>query len=174
MNTNIKEFAKRVQGVKNFLDSQKLDFMVVGSGALLIHGLDLNRSSHDVDIEVRCEDESVLKALSDAFGNTFYQIKENYPEIGEHKPYIFTIKNHPHQDIIVNAWAVREFSHPYFVTYEEVKYAPVMSVLKRKMFLGRSKDYQDLIFLSKSILDVAMSDKVSLLKEITDKENASK
>lgn len=153
----IELFKSNVNVLKRFLDSQKLDFMVVGSGALLICGFPLGREPHDIDVEVQCteEQEKVLKTAADLCGNNFYETKEEYPEITgfDHKPYIFQLPL-SNGKIIVNAWAVRKFTHKQFVTSDDVKYATVTSVLRRKMAYKRIKDYRDANAIISNIISI--------------------
>lgn len=48
------------------------------------------------------------KDLADAYGNNFYEAREEYPEVAgsTHKPYIFEIAG-----VKVNVWCVKEFTH---------------------------------------------------------------
>lgn len=129
------------------------DYLVVGSSALLACGYPLNRPVHDIDVEVLCttEEEKIFKALADAWGNTYYQIKEDYPEKTgfDRKPYIFKIK-----DIIVNVWCVKEFTHSTIVSIGNTKFATLMSILEKKMSYKRNKDISDAIDFASLILNM--------------------
>ena len=56
------------------------------------------------------------KDLADAYGNNFYEAREEYPEVAgsTHKPYIFEIAG-----VKVNVWCVKEFTHSMLVEPEE-------------------------------------------------------
>lgn len=144
----------KIEYVDRFLRQNGFnDYLVVGSSALLACGYPLNRPIHDIDIEVLCtiEEEKVFKALADAWGNTFYRVKEDYPEKTgfAHKPYIFKIKN-----IVVNVWCVRKFTHSTFVSIGNTKFATLMSVLEKKMSYKRHKDISDAINFASLILSM--------------------
>lgn len=137
---------------KEFMKERGFDFLVVGSLALRVHGIELRNKPGDIDIEVIDSEQAnlVFKSITDSQGNTYYQKKEDYPEVGwSHKPYIFNFGNTK-----VNVWMVEKFTHETFVYKDYVKYAGVMSILKAKMAYKRSKDYQDMNYLIKSLLSL--------------------
>lgn len=94
--SHIEDAFEKINKVARFLKRNDFnEFAVVGSSALLVCGFPLNRNVGDIDIEVICSHkrEQVFKALSDAYGNNFYEAREEYPEVAgsTHKPYIFEI-----------------------------------------------------------------------------------
>lgn len=138
----IEEFNLKAQIVRKFMESQNMDFLIVGSGALLMCGIPLSREPHDVDIEVICtkEQEQKLKVLHEANDS----VKGSSPNC----PYIFKIK-----DIPVNVWVVDEFTHKHTIKCDNIKYATVSSVLQKKMSYKRSKDFQDLLNIVTGLMD---------------------
>lgn len=133
----------RVKIVKKFFERLGFeDILFVGSSALLACGFPLNRKPKDIDVEIICseEEEKTFRALAEAYGNDFYKIVEDYPVTDgfSHKPYIFEIEN-----IMVNVWCVKSYTHPHYVSYEGINFAPVCSILEKKFRYGREKDNLD-------------------------------
>ena len=117
--SHIEDAFEKINKVARFLKRNDFnEFAVVGSSALLVCGFPLNRNVGDIDVEVICSHkrEQVFKALADAYGNNFYEVREEYPEVAgsTHKPYIFEIAG-----VKVNVWCVKEFTHSMLVEPEE-------------------------------------------------------
>jgi len=140
---------KDLNDFKSFLDQRNLDFMVVGSLALLICGLEVE--VHDIDMEIVCKnskDEEVFKILSDSQKNDFYKLKNEYDSF-DRKPYIFRFGKS-----IINVWVYEEFTHKTFVYKDYIKYAGVMDVLRKKISYKRYKDVNFVLNLFKNILNI--------------------
>lgn len=60
-----------------------------------------------------------------------------------HKPYLFQWG-----DVIINVWVVSEFSHEYVTLDSGIKFAKVMSVIRKKIAYQRNKDRAFLINLA--------------------------
>jgi hypothetical protein len=60
-----------------------------------------------------------------------------------HKPYLFQWG-----DVIINVWVVSEFSHEYVMFDNGIKFAKVMSVIRKKIAYQRNKDRAFLINLA--------------------------
>lgn len=142
--------------VKAVLSPHKMDFLIVGSLALHKLGTEVDEP-HDIDMEVICtpeQEEQVFKLLSDSQANTLYHMKEEegYHSNAErrmdkvtwsHKPYLFQWG-----DVIINVWVVSEFSHEYVTLDSGIKFAKVMSVIRKKIAYQRNKDRAFLINLA--------------------------
>lgn len=157
------EFYRRLDVVLNYLQQQNIQhqqIMVVGSGALMTCGIPLETAPHDVDLEVCCDriDEKVFKALADLCGNTFYQIKEDYPKEWKHKPYIFAIPDPAEgkDAIVVNVWVVDKFSRDddEIVWSHDVKFATAYGVLYHKAKYKRLKDVKDITSVATTFLEL--------------------
>lgn len=61
----------------------------------------------------------------------------------KHKPYLFQWG-----DVIINVWVVSEFSHEYVTLDSGIKFAKVMSVIRKKIAYQRNKDRAFLINLA--------------------------
>lgn len=147
MEQKLKKFNEDLKKFKKFLDEKKIDFMVVGSGALLSCGIPLNRCCNDIDIEVICneDDEKFFKLLQ---ASSNIKVENDYT--GKTFPYIFT-----YQGIKINVWVVNYFSHNHYLLNDfGVKIASVFSVLKRKMDYRRRKDYEDLNYIIKTFIEI--------------------
>lgn len=134
--------------IESVLKPMNANILVVGSLALCKLGFDLDDplSPHDIDLEVIVESpsqEKMFEILSKQNNNLFFIEKCSYEGAEgrmknvtwEHKPYIFKW-----QDIEVNVWVVKEFSHKYVTLNNGLKYAKVMSVIEKKVAYGRKKD----------------------------------
>lgn len=127
--------------VNKVLKPQKADYLIVGSLALYRLGMDV--IPHDIDIEVKCQNEETFKLLAQSQSNDFYE--NQYLSEAElrmekvtwkHKPYVFKW-----QDTTINVWVVTEFSHEDIIILENgVKVAGAMSVIRKKMAYQREKD----------------------------------
>lgn len=85
------------------------------------------------------QEQSIFKLLSDSQKNTMYQMKEQEDYLSnaerrmdkvtwKHKPYLFQWG-----DVIINVWVVSEFSHEYVTLDSGIKFAKVMSVIRKKI-----------------------------------------
>lgn len=157
------EFYRHLDVVLNYLQQQNVQrqqVMVVGSGALMTCGIPLETAPHDIDLEVCCDriGEKVFKALADLCGNTFYQIKENYPKEWKHKPYIFIIPDPKEgKDVItVNIWVVDKFSRDddEIVWSHGVRFATAYGILWHKAQYKRLKDVNDITSVATEILEL--------------------
>lgn len=141
---------------KSVLDAHGMDFLIVGS--LALHELGMETAEpHDIDMEVKCtpeQEQSIFKLLSDSQKNTMYQMKEQEDYLSnaerrmdkvtwKHKPYLFQWG-----DVIINVWVVSEFSHEYVTLDSGIKFAKVMSVIRKKIAYQRNKDRAFLINLA--------------------------
>lgn len=112
---------------------------------------------HDIDMEVKCtpeQEQNIFKLLSDSQKQSMYQMKEKEDYLSNaerrmdkvtwtHKPYLFQWG-----DVIINVWVVSEFSHEYVTLDSGIKFAKVMSVIRKKIAYQRNKDRAFLINLA--------------------------
>lgn len=150
MEAKLKDFNEKLAVVRNFLDEQRVIYMLVGSGALLTCGIPLERYCGDIDLEVIETDENakLFKTLQDATtqdDNEYKSLKRD----GRGMPFMFTYKG-----IKVNIWLVKKFNHTQWVWKNNIKVATVYSVLKKKMELKRVKDYKDLNHIVKTFMEL--------------------
>lgn len=141
---------------KSVLDAHGMDFLIVGSLALHELGMETGEP-HDIDMEVKCtpeQEQSIFKLLSDSQKQSMYQMKEQEDYLSnaerrmdkvtlKHKPYLFQWG-----DVIINVWVVNEFSHEYVTLDSGIKFAKVMSVIRKKIAYQRNKDRAFLINLA--------------------------
>lgn len=96
----------------------------------------------------------IFKLLSDSQKQSMYQMKEQEDYLSnaerrmdkvtwKHKPYLFQWG-----DVIINVWVVSEFSHEYVTLDSGIKFAKVMSVIRKKIAYQRNKDRAFLINLA--------------------------
>ena len=92
------------------------------------------------------------KALADAYGNNFYEAREEYPEVAgsTHKPYIFEIAG-----VKVNVWCVKEFTHSMPVEARGIRFPTLMSTLCRKMAYKRKKDSRDALSFASTLIEMS-------------------
>lgn len=141
---------------EKLFDKNGIPFIVVGSLALQESGFDI--VPKDIDIEAICteEQEKILSILSSSCGSEYYKV--NYEDEAEkrmenvtwkHKPFIFQWC-----ETMINVWVVEEFSHPYFLNEEGIKFAKPLSVLKKKMAYGRTKDQKAFANIVKQVVNI--------------------
>jgi hypothetical protein len=153
--SHIEDAFEKINKVARFLKRNDFnEFAVVGSSALLVCGFPLNRNVGDIDVEVICSHkrEQVFKALADAYGNNFYEAREEYPEVAgsTHKPYIFEIAG-----VKVNVWCVKEFTHSMLVEARGIRFSTLMSTLCRKMAYKRKKDSRDALSFASTLIEMS-------------------
>lgn len=137
---------------KNFCNDHGIDFMIGGSLALKVCGVELGRDVSDIDVEVVLKDASqvvLFDALTAASPLDASEFKQAYSQV-EESPYIFVFG-----ETIFNVWVKKKFTHEVFVWKDYIKYAGVMSVLKEKMRYQRVKDYKDMTFLINKLSNLA-------------------
>lgn len=151
MEAKLRDFNEKLAVIRNFLDEQRMNYMLVGSGALLTCGIPMERYCGDIDLEVIEADENVklFKMLQDATTKGEEDEYKSLKKDGRGMPFIFTYKG-----IKVNIWLVKTFSHKQWVWKNNIKVATVYSVLKKKMELKRVKDFQDLQHIVKTFMEL--------------------
>lgn len=132
------------------LKSIKIPYIVVGSVALKVLGVPINRELHDIDIEVVCDEkqELVFKKIAEAQGTNLHKVKETNLPGFEHKPYVFNIFN-----VQINVWISREkFSHPNILQKCNICFPTIDSLLKTKAIYHRPKDLNDFLYITEQLL----------------------
>lgn len=112
-------------------------FVVGGSLALYIHGFEHN--VHDIDLEYRTEDPIIIamfKALSSTYESNQLENPAKYSNENGH--YRFLFDKH-----IIDVWVVKEISYKRHVRFNDIRFADIISVFKKKLAMNRSKDYKD-------------------------------
>lgn len=153
------KFFNKIDKVHKFVLDKVDSYMVVGSGALYACGIPIGRVPHDIDLEVICSDAQwkVFEDLAESEGNDFHKSEEKdcaLKNFFENKPCIFSIKvKGSDEKILVNAWRVKKFNHSYLSNHS-IKFATVESVLKIKMLYGRKKDWRDLTYIIRNLIQL--------------------
>ena len=114
------------------------NIVVGGSMAMYVHGFKVK--PHDLDIELENPDKSTLAALQTMDKLMHEQddsIKLLYEKLDRH--YRIMILG-----VYVDVWVVEKIDYNRVVEYEGFKFGDVISVLKKKMFMHRDKDYKAL------------------------------
>lgn len=130
---------KTLAKLVNFLSENNIDFMITGTAALYLHGLDTEYTPKDIDVKVFYINNTQAKLLRDLQNLCGCKINESYPD----KCYTFNIDDTKINAIpcekkdyteIVREW--RELDkHVYYMPIQKVIYA-----LADKMKLNRQKD----------------------------------
>lgn len=123
--------------LKNDLQCKRM--VVGGSMAMYAHGFSVE--PHDLDIEVEGLTHESLAALNmmarinkDMKSNTFSEYPDNY--------ILYRIKV---EDVEVDIWVVDKIDYNRVVSYNNIEFGDVLSVLKKKMVMHRDKDYKSLL-----------------------------
>ena len=109
------------------------DYLVVGSIALNVCGLQLDREPNDIDILVKCG------IGQDSFFRELDNMNREDTTASDAKCFKFKVC-----DVPINVWVVKELPTEY-VMKDDIKYGTVMYILKEKLSYKREKDYKDLI-----------------------------
>lgn len=135
-----------IDALKKFEKEISKDFIVGGSLALYQHGFDCQ--PNDIDLELRTDDPNIIKILK--LLNSTYQGHDDscrYPTIENHFRFCFN-------QIIFDVWVVKEFDYNRFLCQDDIRYADIISVLKKKIALKRQKDYVSIFKYSQQIISL--------------------
>lgn len=123
--------------LKNDLQCKRM--VVGGSMAMYVHGF--NVEPHDLDIEVEGLTHESLAALNmmarinkDMKSNTLSEYPETSP--------LYRIRI---EDVDVDIWVVNKIDYNRVVSYNNIEFGDVLSVIKKKMDMNREKDYKSLV-----------------------------
>lgn len=114
------------------------NIVVGGSMAMYVHGFKVD--PHDLDVEIENPNESTLSALQIMDKLLHEQddsIKSLYEKLDRH--YRIMILG-----IYIDVRVVEKIDYKRIVEYQGFKFGDVISVLKKKMFMHRDKDYKAL------------------------------
>lgn len=120
---------------KNFKGT---DIAIGGSLAMYVHGFDIE--PHDLDIELENPDEATLTSLKtlseitreqEGFNDSPYNSK-----VGHYRIMIL--------GVYVDVWVVDKIDYERVVVFKDYKFGDVISVLRKKMKMQRTKDYKSL------------------------------
>ena len=137
----------------------KMDYLIVGSLALNLLGLE--NEVHDIDLEVICTPEqeaAIFRLLSRSQQYTFHE--QNYSGTAEArmdkitwspKPYLFSWNG-----VMINVWVVSKFSHPYVTLKSGHNVATLMSVLRKKTAYNREKDVRFMAKYAAKFIEMTM------------------
>lgn len=123
--------------LRNSLQCKRM--VVGGSMAMYVHGFCVE--PHDLDIEIEGISDDSLRALStmarinkDMKSNTLSEYPETSP--------LCRIKI---EDVEVDIWIVNKIDYNRVVSYNNIEFGDVLSVIKKKMDMNREKDYKSLV-----------------------------
>ena len=131
----------------------KMNYFIGGSIAAMLHGINLSRTPHDIDIIVRVEDfDRIKRELEDS---CFYKVLPIDPyDKGNilHIPFM-TVEG-PQLDILCNkpleVGTMRDRSIK-LSTETFPRIASLQELIKAKEYFNRAKDKEDLVLLQKAL-----------------------
>lgn len=128
-----------VQDLKGFLNNLGIKFILAGSEALVAHGINIHRRSHDIDImisdEITTEQRDKLKTLQDAAGVT--------AAYSNNDMYSFNFEGTVVDCFIIND-SIFDLEYKYALEYDGVKIRDIMDIINWKKQIGRNKDINDI------------------------------
>lgn len=135
----MKNYEKMIKVLTIFSNNFKGTNMVVGgSMAMYVHGFKVE--PHDLDIELENPDKSTLAALEvmdKIVREQDNSIKLLYEKLDGHYRILIS-------EVYVDVWVVEKIDYKRVVEYQGFKFGDVISVLKKKMYMHRDKDYKAL------------------------------
>lgn len=139
------------------LGVSRVSYFIGGSIAAMLHGINLSRTPHDIDIIVRVEDFGRIKrTLEDS---CFYKVLPidpyyKYDDKGNILHIPFTTAEGPQLDILCNrsleARTMRDRSIK-LSTKTLPRIASLQELVKAKKYFNRAKDKEDLVLLQKAL-----------------------
>ena len=135
----------------------RMNYFIGGSIAAMLHGINLSRTPHDIDIIVRVEDfDRIKRELEDS---CFYKVLpiDHYDKNDDkgnilHIPFM-TVEG-PQLDILCNkpleVGTMRDRSIKLF-TETLPRIASLQELVKAKKYFNRAKDKEDLVLLQKAL-----------------------
>lgn len=132
-------YEKMIKVLTIFSNNFKGTNMVVGgSMAMYVHGFKVE--PHDLDIELENPDKSTLvtlQTMDKVVREQDNSVKPLYEKLDGH--YRIMILG-----VYVDIWVLEKIDYKKVVEYQGFKFGDVISVLKKKMFMHRDKDYKAL------------------------------
>jgi hypothetical protein len=133
----VNKLFKVLKVLKNSLQCKRM--VVGGSMAMYVHGFCVE--PHDLDIEIEGISENSLHVLS-TMAMINKDMKSNIlSEYVETSP-LYRIRI---EDVDVDIWVVNKIDYNRVVSYNNIEFGDVLSVIKKKMDMNREKDYKSLV-----------------------------
>ena len=155
---NMVSFAmNNVPKIMTNLGVLRMHYFIGGSIAAMLHGINLSRTPHDIDIIVRIEDFDRIKRTLE--GSCFYKVLpidpyDKYDDKGNILHVPFMTAESPQLDILCNrsleARTMRDRSIK-LSTKTIPRIASLQELVKAKKYFNRAKDEEDLVFLQKAL-----------------------
>ena len=135
----------------------KMNYFIGGSIAAMLHGINLSRTPHDIDIIVKVRDfDRIKRKLEDSF---YYKVlpidpydkyddKDNIPHVA------FETAESPQLDILcIKPLEVETMRDRSIKLYTETlpRIASLQELVKAKKYFNRAKDKEDLVLLQKAL-----------------------
>ena len=135
----------------------RMNYFIGGSIATMLHGINLSRTPHDIDIIVRVEDFNRIKRkLEDSFYYKVLTINpyDKYDNKGNILHVAFETAESPQLDILcsksLEVETMRDRSIKLF-TKTIPRIASLQELVKAKKYFDRAKDKEDLVLLQKAL-----------------------
>ena len=135
----------------------RMNYFIGGSIAAMLHGINLSRTPHDIDIIVRVEDfDRIKRELEDS---CFYKVLpidpyDKYDDKGNILHIPFMTAKGPQLDILCNkpleVGTMRDRSIK-LSTKTIPRIASLQELVKAKEYFNRAKDKEDLVLLQKAL-----------------------
>ena len=132
----------------------RMNYFIGGSIAAMLHGINLSRTPHDIDIIVRVEDfDRIKRELEDS---CFYKVLpiDPYDDKGNILHIPFMTAKGPQLDILCNkpleVGTMRDRSIK-LSTKTIPRIASLQELVKAKKYFNRAKDKEDLVLLQKAL-----------------------
>ena len=137
------------------LGVHRMNYFIGGSIAAMLHGINLSRTPHDIDIIVRVEDfDRIKRELEDSFYYKVLPIDPYYDDKGNILHVPFETAESPQLDILCNkpleVGTMRDRSIKLSTeTFSRI--ASLQELVKAKKYFNRAKDKEDLVLLQKAL-----------------------
>lgn len=146
--------AQMDEALEKFKQKISSNFIIGGSLALYHHGFGCTPNDIDMEIEIGEGDGNIMETLS-MLNETYYGNSDasRYPTTEHHYRFSF-------HGVIFDVWAVNRFSYKdYMLSIDGTRYADVMSVLRAKRKIGRTKDISSIADYASQILSLLKEDR---------------
>lgn len=137
------------------LGVSRMNYFIGGSIATMLHGINLSRTPHDIDIIVRVEDfDRIKRELEDSF---YYKVlpTDSYDyDKGDILHVAFETIESPQLDILCNKPLEVETMRDRSIklsTKTIPRIASLQELVKAKKYFNRAKDKEDLVLLQKAL-----------------------
>ena len=131
-----------------------INYFIGGSIAAMLHGINLSRTPHDIDIIVRVEDfDRIKRTLEDS---CYYKVLpyNKYDDKGNILHVAFEVAKGPQLDILCNKPLEVETMRDRSIklsTKTIPRIASLQELIKAKKYFNRAKDKEDLVLLQKAL-----------------------